>query len=95
MDNLPGGILSGLQSQTLRSFCTSKSYTEADLDDHSRLLRGPPESVRFDFEKKVEANGIDKTRQSFADIHYGPTKVPHQGARLQLLPATQSPQSTS
>ena len=87
MANLPGGthVLSGLESQTLRSFCTSKSYTKADLDDYSRLLRRPTEVVRADFEEKVKVDGIDKTRrQSLADIHYGPTKVPLFNFLLQL-----------
>jgi hypothetical protein len=86
MANLPGGthVLSGLESQRLRSFCTSASYTEADLDEYSRLLRGPTEGVRADFEEKVKADGIDKTRQSLADIHYGPTKLPLFNFLLQL-----------
>lgn len=39
MSNLPPGthILSGAESMRLRSFCSSHSFTSADLDDYSKV----------------------------------------------------------
>ncbi|TVY12856.1 Protein translocase subunit SecA [Lachnellula arida] len=78
MANLPGGthVLSGAESDRLRAFCTSEIWTEADLDAYAHLLRGPTASIRTDFEQKAAADGINQTRASLADIHYGPTRVP-------------------
>ncbi|TVY24279.1 Protein translocase subunit [Lachnellula hyalina] len=86
MANLPGGthVLSGAEAQRLRTFCTSEVWTEADLDDYSHIVRGPTSSVRADFEERSSVDGIEKTRQSLADIHYGPTKVPLFNFLLQL-----------
>ncbi|TVY44554.1 hypothetical protein LOCC1_G003352 [Lachnellula occidentalis] len=70
MAHLPAGkyILSGAEAQRLRTFCTSEVWTEADLDNYSHLVRGP----------------TSVTRQSLADIHYGPTKIPLFNFLLQL-----------
>ncbi|TVY36492.1 Protein translocase subunit SecA, partial [Lachnellula cervina] len=40
--------------------------------------------IRADFEQKAAVDGIDKTRQSLADIHYGPTQIPLFNFLLQL-----------
>jgi len=80
-----GDILSGAESQKLRTFCTSNSYTQEDLDDYANLLaNGPLEAIRADFNQRVEANGIDAARQSLLDIAYGPTKIPVYNYILQL-----------
>ncbi|TVY84841.1 hypothetical protein LSUE1_G000589 [Lachnellula suecica] len=86
MANIPGGshVLAGLDSQRLRTSCTSNSWTGADLDQYSRLLRGSTEIMRLDFNEKVKAEGIDNVRKSLADINYGPTKVPLFNFLLQL-----------
>jgi len=86
MAGLPtGDILSGAESQLLRNFCTSMSYTDDDLDDYARLLQtGPLEAIRSDFDQKVETNGIDAARQSLLAIAYGPTKIPLYNYILQL-----------
>jgi hypothetical protein len=78
MAGLPtGDILSGAESQLLRSFCTSMSYTDDDLDDYARLLQaGPLEAIRNDFDQRVETNGTDAARQSLLAVAYGPTKIP-------------------
>jgi hypothetical protein len=74
MANLPGGtqILSGTESQRLRSYCSSESYSGADLHDYARLLREPTDKIRADFEERVKTAGIDEARQALADIQYGP-----------------------
>lgn len=57
------GILSGADSQMLPTFCTTYSYTDEDLDDYANMLtNGPLESVRADFNQRVEANGIEAAR---------------------------------
>jgi hypothetical protein len=48
MADIPFGvILSGAESQRLRTFCTSEGWTAKDLDSFARLLQhGPLEAVR-------------------------------------------------
>jgi len=86
MANVSGGthILSGEESQRLRNYCTSESYSAADLDNYARLLHEPAEKIRANFEDRVKATDIDKARQALADIQYGPTKVPLFNYILQL-----------
>ncbi|KAG4433758.1 hypothetical protein IFR05_010757 [Cadophora sp. M221] len=88
MANLPSGshILSGAESQRLRAFCTSESFSESDLDQYAHLLqKGPLEAVRADFQARVEVDGLEKARSSLSAIAYGPTKIALYNYILQLL----------
>lgn len=87
MADIPfGAILSGAESQRLRTFCTSEGWTAKDLDGFARLLQhGPLEAVRADFHTRIKAVGLDKARQSLLDIAYGPTKTPLYNYTLQLI----------
>ena len=79
MSNLPSGthILSGIESQRLRTFCSSETYSASDLDDFVRLLQNAEVGqVHENFESRVEKSDIAKARQELAAIQYGPTKVP-------------------
>ncbi|KAG9229772.1 hypothetical protein BJ875DRAFT_546709 [Amylocarpus encephaloides] len=91
--SLPGGthVLSGVESQHLRSFCTSESFSQSDLDTYAYLLQsGPLDDIRNDFSQRAqngnsqEISGLDVARQSLAAIAYGPTKVPLFNYLLQL-----------
>jgi len=88
MANLPPpgtSILSGAESQRLRTFCANETYTAADLDSYATLLqRGPLAAIKADFEKRVEAVGVESARKQLSDVAYGPTKIPLFNYILQL-----------
>ncbi|TAQ87025.1 hypothetical protein B7494_g4651 [Chlorociboria aeruginascens] len=91
---LPSGIqvLSGAESQRLRSFCASESYSAADLDSYAELLQaGLLSAIRNDFTRRAQVQGsgdetssLEKARKELAAIAYGPTKVPLFNFLLQL-----------
>ncbi|KAH6706594.1 hypothetical protein BKA61DRAFT_141083 [Leptodontidium sp. MPI-SDFR-AT-0119] len=88
MANLPSGshILSGAESQRLRSFCSSESFSASDLDQYAHLLqKGTLEAVRADFQVRAEADGLEQARNSLAAMAYGPTKITLYNYTLQLI----------
>lgn len=96
MADIPSGthVLSGADSQKLRTFCSSQTWTEKDLDGYAKILqRGSVQSVCDDFNMRKEEKGIEAARKELADLNYGPTKVPLFNFLLQLRlldPASQS-----
>ena len=79
-------ILSGAQSQALRTFCTHNTFGASDLDAYARLLQNAPLTIiEADFKQRISITSLDSARQSLADLQYGPTKVPLFNYLLQLV----------
>ncbi|KAF4625374.1 hypothetical protein G7Y89_g12789 [Cudoniella acicularis] len=87
MANLSSGthILSGLESQRLRTFCSSETLSANDLDDCAILLQnGILSTIRDDFENRAKQSNIEKAREALAAIQYGPTRISLFNFLLQL-----------
>lgn len=81
----PGYIVKGLESQNLRTFCYNAVWTSDSLDDFGLLMQTSTlEEIRAYCLKKKQELGEKETIQYFADIHYGPGKMPIFNYILQL-----------
>ena len=84
---LPTGthIRSGLESQRLRSYCSTVVWGADDLDDFARTLQSCDlAAVRTSFQGRVEKEGIEAVRKSLASVRYGRGKIPIFNYILQL-----------
>lgn len=81
----PGYFVKGLESQKLRTFCHNAVWTSDALDDFGRLIQtGVLEDVRAHCLQKKQELGKKGAIQTFANIHYGPGKMPIFNYILQL-----------
>lgn len=88
MDDLLKGthILSGAESQRLRTFCHNAIWTPKDLDEQARLLQtGPPEKIKAAIEQRISTSSLEDTRDALASIAYGPGEIPIYNFLLQML----------
>lgn len=79
-------ILSGPESQRLRTFCSSVVIHSSDLDSYARLLQiGPLSTIKADFNDRVSTSSLEIARATLAAITYGPGKIPLYNYLLQLM----------